>query len=146
MTVIPTGVRFHLVVVSAICYIFKQLISSFKKGERGKKPCICCQRRKISWTKLFPSSRPAAPQVSEPYSPTPYSNTSMNAESCLKSTVCLSVCSQIILFLPSLSSATLEARAAFTDILQGVKTADDADVPSWSAQASSCSWQTPAKE
>lgn len=143
---IPTGVRFHLVVVSAICYIFKQLISSFKKGERGKKPCICCQRRKISWTKLFPSSRPAAPQVSEPYSPTPYSNTSMNAESCLKSTVCLSVCSQIILFLPSLSSATLEARAAFTDILQGVKTADDADVPSWSAQASSCSWQTPAKE
>lgn len=118
MTVIPTGVRFHLVVESAICYIFKQLISSFKKGERGKKLWICCQRRKISWTKLFPSSRPAAPQVSEPYSPTPYSNTSMKAESCLKSTVCLSVCSQILLFLPRLSSA------AFTDILQGVRTAD----------------------
>lgn len=119
MTVSPTGVWFHLVVVSAICYIFKKLISSFKKREAGKKLWICWQRE-ISWTKFFCSSRPAAPQPSEPYSPTPYSNTSMKAESPLKSTVCLSICSQIILFLPSLSSVTLEDQSVLTDMLHGI--------------------------
>ena len=115
MTVSPTGVWFHLVVVPAICYIFKQLISSFKKRETGKKLWICWQRREISWTKFFCSSRPP-----EPYSPIPYSDTSMKAESYLTSTVCLSVCSQIILFLPSLSSVTLEHWSVLTDMLHSV--------------------------
>lgn len=66
---------------------------------------------------FFCSSRPAAPQLSEPYSLIPYSNNSMKAESSLKSTVCLSICSQIILFLPTLSNATLEGRSVLADIL-----------------------------
>ena len=74
----------------------------------------------ISWTKFFCSSRPAGLQISEPYSLSPYSNTSMKAESSIKRTVCLTVCSQIILFLPRLSSVTLEDRSVLTAMLHSI--------------------------
>lgn len=41
----------------------------------------------------------------------------MKAESSLESTVCLSICSQIILFLPALSSITLEDQSVLTGML-----------------------------